>query len=128
MPNRTIHWGLITLIAATLAAGSGALAQDGPRSGGCAPSDTACRLDGLERRLDYLIDLMERQRPDRQGGGRFGRAIDIPVNRSCGGGSDGCSTLAARLCSQGGFARGVPAETILGTFGDTTLVRATCMD
>jgi len=128
MPRKTTTWAAIALASALIATGPAAGAQTtSTGSPGCASTDTACRLDGLEQRLDYLIDLMERQRPDRPGRPGTSRSIEIPVNQSCGYAVDGCSTLAARLCTQGGFARGVPTSTTPSAFG-TTLNRATCMD
>lgn len=130
MPTRQTTRSLIVLLAAaSLLTGTAATArQSDPFSGSaCQSADTACRLDGVERRLDYLIDLMER-RPERSGGGREGRSVDIPVNQGCTWSIDGCSVLAARLCSQGGFARGVPLETEIDTLRGPQLKRATCMD
>ncbi|CAN5191759.1 hypothetical protein BH10PSE1_BH10PSE1_04600 [soil metagenome] len=130
MPKRTLTWGLIAVAAASLLTSPVAIASQSDRvsPSTCQSTDTACRLDGLERRLDYLIDLMERQRPERPGRSGAGRTVDIPVNQSCGWGVDGCSVLAARLCSQGGFGRGVPLETQADPFNGPTLKRATCMD
>ena len=129
MIKRATTWGLLALSAGVLLSAPAAVAQNRPGPNRCRPTDTICRLDGLEARLDYLIEMMERQRnSDRPGRQSYGRSIDIPVSQSCGSGADACSSLAARLCSQGGFARGVPAETTANAFGGMTLNRATCMD
>jgi hypothetical protein len=124
---RTMAGGLFTVAALLLPTGATTAAQSRPDPDRtpCLSSDTACRLTRLENRVDYLIDLMERQ--DRLGRRGQDRTLDIPVDQACGIAADGCSTLATRLCTEAGFAHGIPTRTTRDVF-DVTLTRITCMD
>lgn len=126
MTSRTVTLGMIALTAAGLLIGPAAAQNPFSSHPSCLDNDTACRLDGLERRLDYLIDLLER-RSDGPGRPIQTRSVEMPVERLCPPTTDGCSVLAAQLCARGGFPRGVPAQTTQASWGHT-LNRATCMD
>ncbi len=94
----------------------------------CPQDDTACLLASIDRKLDRLIELMERdQRRSRWDDDRDGDSsrIDVPVNQNCDGYD--CSGLAARICQNGGFTRGVPKEVQSGVW-NAILLSATCMD
>lgn len=99
----------------------------GVQSYDCPRDDSACLLASIDRKLDRLIDLLERdQRRGRWDGGDAAPSrIDVPVNRSCNGAD--CATLAAEVCQTGGFRRGVPKDVTPGVW-DSYLVTATCME
>ncbi|MGQ2989944.1 MAG: hypothetical protein ACT6RD_08015 [Brevundimonas sp.] len=94
-----------------------------PQSGRCGREDWSCRLDRLERRVAELEEQLDRA-GDR-GGGRRGRSVDMTVEQDCI--FDSCSAIATRLCTDGGFARGVPIE-MRQNGSWQRLVRATCLD
>ena len=99
----------------------------GPQSYDCPRDDTACLLASIDRKLDRLIELLERdQRRDRwDRDDDAPTQVDVPVNQSCG--SNDCSTLAATVCQTAGFRRGMPKDMTPGVWG-AYLTTATCMD
>lgn len=96
-----------------------------PLQGGrCGPNDWTCRIDMLERRVADLEHQLERD-GGRGGGGRRGRSVDMTVEQDCI--FDSCSGIATKLCTDAGFARGVPIQ-MRQNGSWQRLVRATCLD
>lgn len=93
------------------------------QSGRCGPQDWSCRIDRLERRVAELEDQLDRA--EDRGGGRRGRSVDMTVEQDCI--FDSCSAIATRLCTDGGFTRGVPVE-MRQNGSWQRLLRATCLD
>lgn len=93
-----------------------------PPAGRCGPQDWTCRIDVLERRV---VDLERQLDRDADRGGRRSQSVDMTVDRDCI--FDSCVVMAAKLCADAGFARGVPIE-VRPNGSWQRLVRASCVD
>lgn len=91
-------------------------------SGRCGSQDWTCRIDLLERRVALLERELERG-GDR--GGRRSQSTEMTVDRDCI--FDSCPSMASKLCTDAGFARGLPVE-VRQNGSWQRLVRAACMD
>ena len=101
--------GTATLIAACLLAIAPVPAHAAARAGptppqDCARTDTLCRLDRIEARLDLILDRLE----DHRGGDAASTDISVAANERCDAGA--CISRARSVCQQAGLQGGVPAR------------------